>query len=365
MALLDLRAFPHDDPRGKALLDALMEVYSLQPPARQIAARAGVRAAEIDWQRSMYDVWPDIVDKAATTGLLRRLVEVVAEDSDSRAAAGVFADLLDEQEVARSVDPFDHGLINDGWCAFFDRKPLRSRLRDMVLDRGHRVLTVEGGPRSGRTFTWFLIHHVLTSRGINPCRININEYTEPVRVSDLAEFLNYEFRGWSVEIDHHSSEDQQADRLVRQLRGRMREERGCVPAQPRHWLVFDDSEALRFTEPALRAVVRLIRAVVEGEMADRMRIVLLAYDGWLPPDIEWHAARERLGPIGVQDLRDFFHTVAAEAGHPIDAVTADGLAVKVLSETGHDTCLPDGPLPLTDEIQRTAVGLGRNLYQGC
>ncbi|MFE4359326.1 effector-associated domain EAD1-containing protein [Kitasatospora sp. NPDC056800] len=369
MALLDLRAFPNEDPRAGELLRALMYTYGLPQPARQVVARAGIAEAEIAWQGAMLDVWPDIVEKAAATGRLRRLVEVVAEDPNSRAASPVFAYLLAEQRISQpaeqTTDPFGHGLINDRQRAFFDRTSLRSRLREMVLDRGHRVLTVEGGPRTGRTFTWFLIHHVLASQGIHPCRIRMSEYTEPVRVAELTGFLNDEFREWSVQIDHHSSEDQQADRLVSQLRGRMREERRSVPAQPRHWLVFDDSESVRFTEPALRAVVRLVQAVVEEEMADRLRIVLLAYDGWLPPDVEGYTAREQLGPIGIEDLHDFFRTVAAEAGRPIDADTARGLAAKVLSETGHDGCLPDGPLPLTTAIQHTAAGLGRSLYQGC
>ncbi|MFG2909763.1 effector-associated domain EAD1-containing protein [Kitasatospora sp. NPDC048286] len=364
MALLDQRSFPQDDPRAQRLLNTLMDSYGLQPASRQLAALAGIGAAEIHWQERMFDVWPDIVELAAATGRLRKLVQAAADDPNSQANAVVFRYLLTEEAAEQPTDPFGHGLINDRQRAFFDRKSLRDRLREMVQDRGQRVLTVEGGPRTGRTFTWFLLHHVLTSQGIDPCRIRMSLYTEPVRVAELTAFLNDEFREWSMDIDHHSSEDQQADRLISQLRGLMREERRSGPARPRHWLVFDDSESLRFTEPALRAVSRLVEAVVEEEMADRLRIVLLAYDGWLPPDIEWHAARERLTPIGVADLHEYFHAVAADAGCPIDAETAGDLTAKLLNETGHDACLPDGPLPLTAAIQHTAVGLGRSLYQG-
>ncbi|MGW3071376.1 effector-associated domain EAD1-containing protein [Kitasatospora sp. NPDC001132] len=363
MALLDQRPFPHEDFRAKWLLKALMDSYSLQPESRQLTALAGIGAAEIHWQQKMLDAWPEILELAAATGRLRKLVQAAADDPNSRANAVVFRNLLSEEAAEQHTDPFGHGLINDRQRAFFDRKSLRDRLREMVQDRGHRVLTVEGGPRTGRTFTWFLIQHVLTSQGIDPCRIRMSQYTEPVRVAELTAFLNDEFREWNMNIDHHSSEDQQADRLVSQLRGLMREEKRSGPARPRHWLVFDDSESLRFTEPALRAVSRLVEAVVEEEMADRLRIVLLAYDGWLPPDIEWHAARERLAPIGVEDLREYFQAVAADAGCPIDAEAAGDLTTKLLNETGLDACLPDG-LPLTAAIQHTAVGLGRSLYEG-
>ncbi|MFE9423760.1 effector-associated domain EAD1-containing protein [Kitasatospora sp. NPDC006697] len=363
--VLDQPDFPTADPRAGRLLKLLMADYGMQTRARQLATLAGIANAEVSWERSMAEVWPDLLELAARTGRLRPMVHAAAGEVHP-SVRPFLADLLAERPapVRPGVDPFRSGLINNGKRAFLNQSALRSRLRAMVADGPHRVLLVEGGPRTGRTFTWFLIHHVLDSQGIVPCRIRIGEYTEPVRVTELAEFFNQRFRDWRVDIDRYASEDRQADGLVRQLKGRLSEERLASPGRPRHWLVFDDSEAVRFTEPALRVLVRLVEAVVEEEAADRLRIVLLAHDGWLPQHLHWDVATERLGCVRVEDLRDFFLTLAEQAGRPIDAETAGALVAKVLDDADHESCPPGGLLQLTDQLQRTAAGLGRDLVQG-
>ncbi|MEU0074216.1 hypothetical protein ABZ027_32465 [Streptomyces sp. NPDC006332] len=145
----------------------------------------------------------------------------------------------------------------------------------------------------------------------------------------------------------------------------MREERRNGRAHSAHWLVLDDSESVRFTEPALRAVAELVTAVVEEEMADQLRIVLLAYDGWLSADLHPYVSWEDLEPIRGKDLHDYFIAVAEDTGRPIDAEQADRLVADMAGQAGEGGFSPDAPLRMTEEVQRAAACWARDRYAKC
>ncbi|MBU5943257.1 MULTISPECIES: effector-associated domain EAD1-containing protein [unclassified Streptomyces] len=359
-ALIDERAFNLDDERAKNLLRALSAVYGNKHTARQIILGAGLQEADINWDTSMADVWPDALETAALTGRLRALVERAAEDPNTHAHP-VFQYLLTEETSPREADPCSAYLVNNRQRAFFNRLTFRKTLHDMVQGGGNRVLAVQGLRRSGRTHSWYLIAHVLDSHRVNRRRIRMKDYYSPAGVADIGDTLR-ELFGWDISIDSNTSEDSQARSLVHQIENLMNGEQRDCRAQNGHWLVIDDSQRVRFTEPALRALTRLVTAVVEEEMADRLRIVLLAYDGWLPSDLRPYVSHEEFGAITGKDLHDYVRAVAKETGHPTDPDLADRLADELSSRSGGGRVTADDPLPMTDGLQREAASWAREQY---
>ncbi|UUU19289.1 effector-associated domain EAD1-containing protein [Streptomyces sp. DSM 40750] len=359
-ALIDDCAFNLDDERAKNLLKALITVYGNKHTARQLILSAGLKEGDINWENSMADVWPEALEKAAPAGRLRALVETAAADPNTTAHP-VFQYLLTEETSSQEADPCSVYLVNNRQRAFFNRLTFRTTLHDMVTGGGKRVLAVRGQRRSGRTHSWYLIAHVLDSYRVNRRRIRMSDYYSPVRVADIGHTLR-ELFGWNISIDLNTSEDSQARSLVNQIENVMNEEQRDSRAQSGHWLVIDDSESVRFTEPALRALTRLVAAVIEEEMADRLRIVLLAYDGWLPSDLQSYVCHEELTPLTGKDLHDYVLAVAKEAGKPVDPDQADHLANELSSRSGGGDVTADAPLPMTDRLQLAAASWAREQY---
>jgi hypothetical protein len=363
-ALLDEPVFPFEDIRARKLLQALLTIYANKDTALPLALSAGIAEAEARWDQGMMDAWPRVLEETARDGRLRRLVEKAAQDPNT-AGWAVFGYLLSEEPDASEADPCAAHLINSRQRAFINRRTLRALLQEMLSGQGNRVLAVRGDQHTGRTYTWYLIQHVLASRGIDYCRIQMGKYLAPVAVTDIANNLSEQFREWNVSVDQYTSEDSQALSLVNQIKGLMRDERRNGRARGGHWLVFDDSESVRFTEPALRAVAELVTAVVEEEMADQLRIVLLAYDGWLSADLQGYVSCENLEPIKGKDLHDYFLAVAEEAGSPIDADQADRMA-RDLAGGAHDGALAlEAPLRMTEDLQLAAARWARDQYGKC
>ena len=361
-ALIDEHAFNLDDERARNLLRALSTVYATKHTARQLILAAGLQEADVRWDTSMADVWPDALEKAAHAGRLRTLVERAAENPNTDAHP-VFQYLLTEEISPREADPCSAYLVNNRRRAFFNRLAFRRTLHDMVQGDGKRVLAVQGRRRSGRTHSWYLIAHVLDSHRVNRRRIRMSDYYSPAQVGDIGHALR-ELFGWDISIDHHTSEDSQARSLVHQIEHLMNGEQRESRDQSGHWLVIDDSQRVRFTEPALRALTRLVTAVVEEEMADRLRIVLLAYDGWLPSELQPYVAYEEFGPITGKDLHDYVRAVAKETGRPTDPDLADRLADELSSRSGGGRVAADEPLPMTDALQLAAASWARDQYAG-
>ncbi|OIJ63206.1 effector-associated domain EAD1-containing protein [Streptomyces mangrovisoli] len=358
-ALIDQRTFDLGDERARKLLDACIRVFATPHTARQIILAAGLPEAEFPWgAASMADIWPRALELAAPAGLLRALVEGAARHPETEAHP-VFGYLLTEKPSPREADPCSAYLVAHRQRTFMNRLTFRSTLRRMVRGEGGRVLAVQGADGSGKTHSWFLIAHVLGSHPVRCCRIRAGEYHPLVRVVDIGAILREEL-GWDISLDTNTSEDSQARSLVNQIKRVVNDEhltsvldqrRGRESRPAGHWLVIDDSMSVRFTEPALRALTRLVAGVVEGELADRLRIVLLAYDGWLPVDLRSYVSCEELGPLTGKDLHDYVHAVAKETGTPPDFDEVARIANELSGLSGGADIVADAPLRMTDRMQ--------------
>ncbi|MGW3630994.1 effector-associated domain EAD1-containing protein [Streptomyces sp. NPDC005122] len=357
MLLLDRREFAFDDPQARDLLDVLLAVYDDAAQVRRFLRLVGMLPAKLFRENdSIADVWPRVLEEAALAGKLRDLIQVISDDPSST-AHDIFKTLLTQEPPAGEADPCAALLIGGGRPrAFVNRRELRRILREMLSAQGSRVLIVNGDRNTGKTWTWHLLCHVLNNHCIRPYKIDLSTYAQPAKVSDIVAELSDQLNWHLGDCDPFASEDAQVRRLVNVLKRHMRaQQRDC-------WLVFDGLVDTALTAPALRLVESIAEAVAEGEAGDRLTVVLIAYDGQLQPAIDPYVWRECLGPISVEDLREFFGTIAASVGVGIEPEVAELLVADVLHEATGGDHDPNAPLPL-EKISAAAAYRGRQLYE--
>ncbi|MFE9773591.1 effector-associated domain EAD1-containing protein [Streptomyces sp. NPDC005931] len=355
--LLDHTVFTlDDDPQARELLDALLQAYELEDDVRRLVKTAGMSPVAVDWKGPLTDVWPRVLEHAAREGRLRTLVQVVSRDENS-AAYDIFKLLLTQEDPDRTSDPCAALLLGSGVPrAFIDRRELRVTLREMLGVPEGRVLIVDGDRRSGKTWTWYLLCHVLRRHGTRPYKIDLSAYAQPVEVSDIVAELEDQL-GWELgQDDPFASEDARVRRVVNRAKQHMRAAARDV------WLVFDGLVTTALTPQALRLVENLAEAVARGEAGDRLSIVLIAYAGQLQPSVDPYVWRTHLGPIHVADLHEFFCAIAESAGAGMPPDAADVLVDEVLRATVGDDVDRAAPLPL-EKISAAAALRGRQLYQ--
>ncbi|MFE2164211.1 effector-associated domain EAD1-containing protein [Streptomyces sp. NPDC059447] len=329
MSLLDRATFSTRDPLSRELLQAVLTLYYKPEPVQRFVEEAGMPKADFRWERALKDVWPDVLETAARLRRLRRLVEVIARDPDTDAYS-VFTVLLAQEPPAGGEDPYDVRVIGrDRPKAFIDRLELRSHLRDLLHDNGGRVLVVSGDRATGKSWTWYLISHVLSCLGhAAPYLVDLNIWAgAPAGPGDVMGELTDQL-GWDrCPIDPHESQDTLGRKLLSHFKGRMRhhDDADC-------WLVFDGLDADDLTEPALRMIEGIATAAERREAGGRLRVVLIAYDQDLPPHLATWVHHEVLRPLNTADLRDFFNGVAGSIDLQLTDEAVDVLVRSVLEE---------------------------------
>ncbi|MFE5285466.1 effector-associated domain EAD1-containing protein [Nocardia sp. NPDC056611] len=85
MSILDRYPFEANDPKSREMLAALANAYPTLPEIREPLAVAGIPRHEIAWHGSAANVWLDVCERAANSGQLRQLIEVVAAAPNAQA----------------------------------------------------------------------------------------------------------------------------------------------------------------------------------------------------------------------------------------------------------------------------------------
>ncbi|MEU6297782.1 effector-associated domain EAD1-containing protein [Streptomyces erythrochromogenes] len=359
--VLDRPTFDLKEEFSGELFKTLLEVHYDENGVENFVKEAGVDLSRTESKGTLADLWTRALERAAAQGKLRRLVEVVSAHANSK-AYDIFTKLLTQEAPTGDADPCEALLLGSEQRprAFIDRAELRGTLRDMLTVSGGRVLIVDGDRGSGKTWTWYLLYHVLEHHGITPYKIDFSSYAEPVTVADIASELGDQL-GWGLGPgDSLATEDAQARRVVNRAKWWMRGR----PDPQDFWLVFDGMARTALTPAALRLVELLAEAVADGETGKHLSVVLIAYEGQLRPSAEPCVWRTSLGPIHVADLREFFYSVARHAGRVLEADAAAQLVTQVLGKTVGSDHDPDTPLPL-EKVSAAAGILGLKLALEC
>ena len=156
----------------KALFDALLSTYDADSLEQLLFFGTGKELNQIvSPGENMKNILFAVMKAAISGGWLGGLVRAVADDEDV-ADKHELQTLLTELQAATNlqptfvidVDPYKASFLRTGGkLPFVGRAELRQYAASMVQANGHKVLLVDGPPRSGKTYTREFIDH-LSSR---------------------------------------------------------------------------------------------------------------------------------------------------------------------------------------------------------
>lgn len=346
MSFLDDPEFRLEHPDAAELVRVLSLVYYKTSQIEPLLDDAGLPKERLPLEGvAAADLWPRACALAAAEGKLRRLVEIVRADAQAAAHRAALADFLAGPAPADD-DPFAAHLVGPGSRrAFLDRRDLRDHLRDLANDV-ERVLVVTGPRWSGKTYTRHLIQHLADLRGFTPHYVDCREWTGPPAGPREVMTLLALSLGWEPPDTDTTAQEETVGRfLVAWFNGRMRQE-------PRtHWVMFDHLDAGTLSPAGLR-LVQDLAAAAHLRQAGTLRVVLSAFGGALPHDVDPYVLRDELPLFDLAELHRFFAKLSAATGcEAPSAEEVDAIIAEALGDAG-------APPPV-DRVSRLIASVGR------
>ena len=252
-----------------------------------------------------------VVDKVRRQGLrgddppVLRLLQALGEEpsfgapvrSPSARCSTASAPSRPVRQRAAAGDPF-LATVLAGREVFIDRSDFRRKLRDLHADDEPTImLRVTGEPSSGTSHSFRLIEHLAGTYGFRKVPVLLDESGTP---EEVIETIAYEVAGADDEPPHRSDDPRKwYSRASHWLVHKARERGGTW------WFVLDELNHLPPTSEVWDLVQRLAMAVdLYGD--NRVRLVLLGYDGELDPKLRNRNASEHFTPLSEAHVREFF-----------------------------------------------------------
>lgn len=360
MSVLDISPFAREHPQAAEVMEVLFAVFQDENAFRDFAELSGIEHQRIQWSQPLDAVARDVVDRAATSGILRQMFVNLKSRRDTQSPA------LQERigvllEVARgqyeSPTPYEILLCGAGFRRpFVDRSGLRDYLRQMLEDDGARVLvvrparTVLGDNRKyGKTFSWQLISHLKQARGaFQPKIVDLDMWSasNPPSPIDVMRFIADALDlGIEPQVDENATPDTQGKLLTGWLMNRL------VDNETNLWLVFDSLDREYVPRSTHQLLSQLAQAAEDNKLGG-VRVVLLGYPHSLPADVARFAFSEEVAPLRVADLLDYFSDLATHLELDLEEGVLEDAVSSVTSSLGdRSTFLPSEIVdPLTEIV---------------
>ncbi len=186
------------------------------------------------------------------------------------------------------------------------------------------------GPKwSGKSHSWYLISHVRDALHLTAIRINPSEWDGVPKAIDVASSIADRL-GWDPpRADLTNVEANAVHTLTNWFKGKATKQKGIW------WLIFDGLNEPNIGEGA-RDMVRSIACAAASEEAGGLRVVLLAFDGSLPPESEPSTLREALQPVPPNEIQRFLQAVAEETNCAIEPHQLDRIVQSLLGDPPHE-----------------------------
>lgn len=338
----------------KSLVERLVEVHtSVDELATFLDLEVGRQLSLIVAEGNLRVRAHTVVRASEAEGWLRSLVEALhahAPHSTSRA-------ILEELTTVSAAT--SHGPRWESCFprkrAFVNRKGFRMHVAALVQADDERVLAVAGPRFSGKSYSRYLIFHVVDGYdSVDIAFFDFARYEDPTRlgpvdiIRGLCGHMGVDGRELDRVLDDYAQGSRQVSSLCAWLLGEVRKRPKCT------WLVFDSLDLLRPSED----VLDLLRRFTElAEQERKLCVLLLGYDERLQIVDELGTLHDRLDDIRTSDVERFLLDVAEENGLQLEATTIEGLVQAIVDELPED--VEKRGLELTKRITRVTRTLPR------
>lgn len=313
MALL---SDPHPDlnnPALKLLLAVLISVYDTPIRARQIAQDAGLALGTFPVNVSnMREAWTALLGEMGKQNILRKLVELTAQDAAASAYHEVLRGVLQQDSattIVTVVDAFNAPFLNQN-RSFIDRESFRGYLRELDDPNGKRFVLVNGPSGSGKTYCFYLVETLAKVRGFEYCFVEMAKNTPSTYYMEkLATTLARDLKLPDAQLlpEKLTVEEKWAEELGRWLVDRLLQQQ-----EKRFWIVldgFDNSELPKGTKLLLAYLVDAI-----DKRLPNVRLLLLDYSKRSLPRELWPpiAREDALAELTRAQVESFVRRVFEE-----------------------------------------------------
>lgn len=253
-----------------------------------------------------------IVEAADGQGWLRTLVDRLVTGFPAR---NEFKQVLAEIDAsvvqATAATPFEEVLLAGG-RPFANRRPLRTRLLELTSNGGASVLLVDGEPRSGKTFSYYLINHAAPAQNFIVSRFKLGRLPEPDALAD--EILGR----LSASEDLPKIGPQSAERWAWKLADIIA--RVIQEKQKKRIFIFDEFSDTPLPDGTTSLIVRLAQYADE-ELRPYLRVVLMRFRSDLPQELDDVVLRDSATPFTSTDMVSVVMQVARARQWPVTEST--------------------------------------------
>jgi hypothetical protein len=234
--------------------------------------------------------------------------------------------LIDAPPPPAATSPFDTRTF--GLKPFVARTKFRSTVREL-FGNGGRVLSIEGGSRIGKTYSYQLLTYLasqhehcaelkaLAPRGMAAHKINLEEYTglgDGVR----RELINAVVRMLGLSPPNWDTHAQAAREFVNLS--------SWFPAQLRasgvlHWLFIDNLDRFALDRDGVKTLLADLVSLIEEDFTIPLRLVLVLGEkgAQLRSDLGAWTFNENVTAISREEAESWLRSVLTERGRPADA----------------------------------------------
>lgn len=239
---------------------------------------------------------PYLFGELKSSFLLKQAGLIDGEDS-----LGTFADGLPFKD---SEDCFDRCFLRQK--AVMDRSQLRRAIRHLADEHGvATVLTVDGPPGAGKTFSVRFIQSVAETLGTFRV-IGIDLRDMPATLLGPDDLVRSIALQMNRAIDTIPSQQSPAARWVRELADWVAGQ--ASDTGKRWWIVIDGFENRQIPDETIEFIHRLAADITTH--VSSLRLVLLSYGGQLPARTDEFVMNETLQPLSDIHIREFFERLA-------------------------------------------------------
>lgn len=257
---------------------------------------------------------------SAIAEFLRNMVCLSIDGSDELTS---FADRLAVRPPSR--DPYDDLVLRKD-LPYLDRKELRAALRRNVALQLHPILILNGPSGSGKSFTSWLIDHLVRSEpDLEHCMIKVQDGAEPPTAHEIAKDMMTNLGASASCLPPNTTNDRRWPReLANEVAVALKTK---TVAQNRTWLtVLDVSGGKPISPDVAWFIHQLATSLMTGVGRDRHRIILMNFPEEALVGLEPDLDTVMLEPLSTAELMDELKKLFIQLGRDIDATElAEGI----------------------------------------
>jgi len=304
-------SIPYDNIMVGEIQDALLEAFPTRVSLEEMTQRRlNVPLDTISTGGNLrIDVFRLITEWAYPAGKVEALIQgAYTHKSDNPKLRGLYGKYIGALPV--DLPPYARCYLGAG-VVFVNRNSLRRALSSIHTHSVKTALIVRGKPRSGRTWTHWLIRHEMKRLGYNLVWVDLLDDLPPEPTpADLA-LVILGSMGLNVQ-DLPVQGEESADRWVLRLLTRIVGQLQTLPNDKTWWIVIDGFSRGAIPPTIYDFLMRLAAHIVNS--IPRCRLALLGYDDTVPAKLTGLIYLDEITPPTQGDIEAFFRCALQEQG---------------------------------------------------